>query len=106
MSGPATPSPGPPRPPPASFRPQFTLFLLYFFVFFLFFALLLALPDLLEGVRTLPPATSVEQERAAGARIAQEAVQGKLFWAFLAASVALGIGAWTRVLPGLKRPRV
>ena len=79
--------------------------LIYFFVLFLFFALLLAVPDLLEGMRTLPPATSIEAERAAGAEIARHAVKGKLFAAFLAAAVALGLGAYTRVLPGIRKRR-
>lgn len=93
-----------PRPSPG-FRPEFTLLLLYFFVFFLFFALLLALPALLEGMRTLPPAASIEEERAAGAAIAQRAVKGKLFAAFFATVVALGLGAYTRVLPGIRKRR-
>ncbi len=97
----------PPRLPRSSpgFRPEFTLLLVYFFVFFLFFALLLALPDLLEGMRTLPRATSIEAERAAGAAIAKQAVKGKLFFAFLATVVALGLGAYTRVLPGIRKRR-
>jgi ABC-type Na+ efflux pump permease subunit len=91
--------------PAPGFRPEFTLLLLYFFMLFLFFALLLALPDLLEGMRTLPPAASIEEERAAGAAIAQQAVKGKLFAAFLATVVALGLGAYTRVLPGIRKRR-
>jgi ABC-type sulfate transport system permease component len=87
------------------FRPEFTLLLLYFFVFFLFFALLLALPALLEGMRTLPQAASIEEERAAGAEIARHAVKGKLLAAFLATAVAVALGAYTRVLPGIKRRR-
>jgi hypothetical protein len=80
--------------------------LLYFFLFFVFFALLLALPDLLEALRTTPPATTIEEERAAGARIARAALEGKLPWALLAAIAGLAAGAWAQVLPGLKRPRV
>jgi len=79
--------------------------LVYFFVFFLFFALLLAMPDLLAGMRALPPATTIEAERAAGAEIARHAVKGKLFLAFLATVVALGLGAYTRVLPGIRKRR-
>jgi hypothetical protein len=85
-------------------RPEFTLLMLYFFAFFIFFALLLALPDLLEGLRALPAAASIEADRAAGAEIAQRAVQGKLRWAFIAATVATGIGSYARILPGIKRP--
>jgi hypothetical protein len=99
----------PPRTPhrPAAapaFRPAFTLLMLYFFAFFVFFAVLLALPDLLEGMRTIPPAASLEEERAAGAEIAQRAVQGKLVYALLASIVAAGIGSYARILPGIKRP--
>jgi hypothetical protein len=93
------------RAPPPQFRPEFTLMLLYFFAFFVFFALLLALPDLLAGMRTLAPATTIEAERAAGAAIARHALQGKLTYAVVASVVALGLGAYTRVLPGLKRLR-
>lgn len=78
--------------------------MLYFFVFFVFFAVLLALPALLEGMRTLPPATTLEAERAAGAEIAKRAVQGKLLYALVASFVAVGIGSYARILPGVKRP--
>jgi len=101
----------PARPPPrrsrtdSGFRPEFTLYLVYFFAFFLFFALLLVLPALLEGLRTMPPATTIEQERAAGAEIARTAIAGRLPWALLASLVALGIGGYAGALPGLRRPR-
>lgn len=99
----------PPRTPRRSapapaFRPAFTLLMLYFFVFFVFFAVLLALPALLEGMRTLPPATTLDAERAAGAEIAKRAVQGKLLYALIASFVAVGIGSYARILPGVKRP--
>ena len=77
--------------------------LIYFFALFVFFALLLALPYLLAGMRTLPPDASIEEQRAAGAAIAQRAVAGKLSFAFIASLVALGLGAYTRMLPGIKR---
>jgi hypothetical protein len=91
--------------PAPVFRPAFTLLMLYFFAFFVFFAVLLALPALLEGMRTIPPATTLEAERAAGAEIAKRAVQGKLLYALLAAIVATGIGSYGRILPGVKRPQ-
>ena len=81
--------------PGLGFRPEFTLMLVYFFVLFLFFALLLA----------LPAGASIDEERAAGAEIAKHAVQGKLGFAFLATLVALGLGAYTRVLPGIRKRR-
>jgi hypothetical protein len=80
--------------------------MIYFFVFFVFFALVLAFPDLIAAMRDLPPATTIEAERAAGAQVARTALEGKLGWALLAALTALAIGGWTQVLPGLKRPRV
>jgi hypothetical protein len=87
------------------FRPEFTLYLFYFFAFFVFFALLLALPALLEGMRTLPQAATLEEERAAGAEIARRAVAGRLPLAVIAALVALAVGGYGRMLPGLRRRR-
>jgi hypothetical protein len=104
MSDPSRPLRRRPRPRPP-FRPEFTLLLLYFFAFFVFFALLLALPALLDGLHTLPPAPTLAEERAAGARIAQQAVADRLGWAFGAAVLALGAATWARVLPGLRRLR-
>lgn len=89
--------------PGTSFRPEFTLYLFYFFALFLFFALLLALPALIDGMRALPQAPTIEQDRAMAAEIARRAVAGRLLWAVIAALVALGIGGYARVLPGLKR---
>jgi hypothetical protein len=92
------------RPRPGtSFRPEFTLYLFYFFAFFVLFALLLALPDLIAGLRALPPAASLEEERAAGAEIAHHAVAGRLPLAVIAALLALAVGGYGRVLPGLRR---
>jgi hypothetical protein len=101
--------PRPPRPRSGStgtgFRPEFTLYLFYFFAFFVFFALLLALPDLLEGMRTLPQAATIEEERAAGAQIARRALAGRLPLAVVAALVALGVGGYVGALPGLRGGR-
>jgi hypothetical protein len=94
-----------PSAPAPAFRPAFTLLMLYFFAFFVFFAVLLALPALLDGMQALPPAKTLEQERAAGAEIAKHAVEGKLFFALIASFVATGIGSYARILPGVKRPR-
>jgi hypothetical protein len=86
-------------------RPEFTLYILYFFAFFLFFALLLALPALLDAMSTLPPTATIEEEREAGARIAKQAVAGRLSWAFVAAVVTMGLAGYTKVLPGLRSGR-
>jgi hypothetical protein len=90
-----------------TFRPEFTLFVLYLFAFFVFFALLLALPDLIEGARALPPDPGPlrEEERARAAQIARDALRGRLGYAFAAAVVALALGARARVLPGLRKRR-
>ena len=95
-----------PRRPPVAFRPRFTLLVLYFAAFFVFFCFLLALPDLLAAARALPagegPLTDAERE--AGARVAAEALRGKLPLALLATATALGLGVWSRALPGVRRP--
>jgi hypothetical protein len=94
-----------PRPSPVAFRPQFTLLVIYFFVFFVFFCFVLALPDLVAGARALPPSSGplTDAEREAGARIAAEALRGKLPLALAGTVAALALGAWTRALPGLRR---
>lgn len=80
---------------------------LYFFAFFLFFCLVLALPALLEGFRSLPPGAGAitDQERELAAEIAQDALRGRLPYALLATVAALGLGLWTRALPGFRQPR-
>ena len=87
------------------FRPRFTLTLLYLAFFFFLFGILLALPDLLEGARGLGPGpedlTPEELERARD--IARDALQGgRLMVALALATVATGLGAYARVLPGLR----
>jgi len=107
MEGPPRPPPRRPRPAPATFRPAFTLLLLYFFGVFLAFSLLLALPALLDALRTLPPGEGplTDAERAVAADAAREALRGRVPYAVIATVVVLGIGVWTRALPGLRGPR-
>ena len=101
----------PPKLPPrrnvprAEFRPEFTLYLVYFFVFFMLFALMLALPALLEAQRALPPTMSEQEAMDAMKQAARGAVAGRLLWAVIAALVALGIGGYANVLPGLRKRR-
>jgi hypothetical protein len=78
---------------------------LYFLAFFVFFCFVLALPDLVEGARALPPGSGplTDAEREQGARIAAEALRGKLPLALAATIAALALGIWTRALPGLRR---
>lgn len=96
----------PPRPRSGpSFRPEFTLMLVYFFVFFLFFAFVLTVPAQIEAMRTLPATLTDEEKTQALAQVAKQAVTGRLWLALLATIVTLGVGAYTRMLPGLKRRR-
>jgi hypothetical protein len=107
MEGPSRPPLRRPRPAPASFRPEFTLLLLYFFGLFLAFALLLALPALLEALGTLPPGEGplTPEERALAADTARRALRGRVPIAVVASVVVLGLGVWTRALPGFRHRR-
>ncbi len=89
------------------FRPQFTLVALYFFGFFLCFCLVLVLPALLEGLRSLPPSEGplTEPERELAAELARDALRGRIPLALLATVAVLALGLWKRLLPGL-RPRL
>jgi hypothetical protein len=87
------------------FRPRFTLTLLYLAFFFFLFGILLALPELLEGARDLEPGpeelTPEELDRAR--ETAREALRGgRLLVALALAVIATGLGAFARVLPGLR----
>ncbi len=83
------------------FQPRFTLMLLYLALFFFLFAFLLILPDLLDVLASMPPGP--DQERAA-TEVARRAMAGKTIPVFLMALAAAGVGAYYRVLPGM-RPR-
>jgi hypothetical protein len=100
-------SPVPPRRRPVSFRPRFTLMILYFALFFMGFALLLVLPDLIEGARALPPGSEElapdELERAR--EIAREGLRGKLPYAFVLAVLTVGVLIWYQRLPGYREQR-
>ena len=89
----------------ATLRPRFTLLLFYVAGLFLLYALLFALPDLLAGLRELPPGTGPvppeELERAA--QIAQHALGGgRVLIALLAALATAGLGIWRNALPGVR----
>jgi hypothetical protein len=78
--------------------------LLYVVGFFVLFSLILALPDLVEGVRQLPPGPGElsDEELAQASEITKQALSGGKVFAALAASViAVGLGAYREVLPGL-----
>ncbi len=106
------PKPTPPPPPyprrrAEPFRPRFTLSLLYLVGFFILFALLLAIPQLVQGLSELGPGpeqlSDAELERAQ--EIARRALGGGRLLAALAASViAVGLGSFRGLLPGLRLP--
>lgn len=87
------------------FRPRFTLTLVYVAFFFVLFGLIFALPDLLEGVRDLGPGPRelTPEELDQAREIARHALRGgRLLVALALAVIATGLGAYARVLPGLK----
>jgi len=71
-----------------------------------FYALLLAAPALVDAYRALPPASGPEltaEEQALAEEAARRALGGgRIVWAFGAAAVTVGLGAWSRRLPGLR----
>lgn len=87
------------------FRPRFTLTLLYLAFFFVLFAMILALPDLLEGARNLGPGPKelTPEELARARDMTRDALQGgRLLVALALAVIATGLGSYARVLPGLR----
>ncbi len=95
------------RPPspqrPVTFRPRFTLTILYVALFFFAILFAFALPEMLDALRTPPPASPEERELAqqALAERVQEALRGRVPIALAAAVVLTGLGAYTGRLPGL-----
>jgi len=88
-----------------AFRPRFTLTLLYLAFFFVLFAMILALPDLLEGARNLGPGPKelTPEELARARDMTRDALQGgRLLVALALAVIATGLGSYARVLPGLR----
>jgi hypothetical protein len=90
------------RAPRTSFQPRFTLLMLYLFAFFFAFCFALVSPALYEIASSALPGP--EQERLAR-EAAREALRGRLWIAVVGATCALGIGIWTKALPGLRPPR-
>jgi hypothetical protein len=88
----------PPRragPPP--FRPRFTISLVYLVGFFFVFSFLQILPDLIGLLSEMQPGPA--QERAAAA-LARDGVRPLV--SMLLSVAATGLGAYLRVLPGLR----
>jgi hypothetical protein len=74
---------------------------LYLVGFFVLYALLLILPDLLDVLAQVPPGP--EQE-AIAREVAREAAAPRLLPALALALATAGLGAYYRVLPGLRSP--
>jgi ABC-type sulfate transport system permease component len=92
----------PRRRPPQIFQPRFTLSILYVFVFFFLFCLMIVAPALYEVWQAMPPGP--EQE-AAAERAARAAMGSRSYVALFAAVAVTAVGAYARVLPGLRAPR-
>ena len=89
----------PNRSPP--FRPRFTVMLLYLAGFFVLYGLLFAAADLAQVARDATHAPP-EELHARAEEAAQHAMRGKAPLALALALGTLGVGAWFRVLPGLR----
>lgn len=106
------PNPTPPIDPyprrrAEPFRPRFTLSLLYLVGFFVLFALLLAIPQLVQGLSELGPGPEqlTDAELARAEEIGRQALSGgRLLAALAAAVIAVGLGSFRGVLPGLRLP--
>ncbi len=75
--------------------------LVYLFAFFFAYCMLLVALPLIEIYRSLPPGSS-EGDLELAARVAQDAVQPRLWIALAAAVVTTGLGGYAGVLPGLR----
>jgi hypothetical protein len=89
------------RRPAPSFHPRATLGLLYVFFFFFLYCIVLALPDVVEAARSLPP-QPVPDEAQRSAEVWRQSLRGKVPFAFVAAVVTTGLGIYARVLPGVR----
>jgi len=80
--------------------------LLWLVFFYFLFALLLGLPALLEGVRSLPPGgeSASPEDLHRAAVIMRGVLAGKLQICMGAAVVVVGLLSWRGALPGVGRP--
>jgi hypothetical protein len=83
----------------AAFRLRTTLALLYLFAFLLLYCLALAVPTMLEVLRSVPPGPGQE---AVATEAVRRAVGPRLLVAFVAALATTALAARARVLPGLR----
>lgn len=89
----------PPRRRSQPFRPHGTLALMWFGFFFVVYCLALIAPALWPVLRDVAPGP--EQQQLAE-EVAREAIRGRLLLAFLAALATAALGAWLKILPGLR----
>ena len=82
-----------------TFRPRAMIVLLYFAAFFFAIAMLLIIPELLKVLGAMAPGP--EQEEMAK-KVAQATAGPRLPYAFILATFVTALGAYYRVLPGLK----
>ncbi|MBW2229558.1 MAG: hypothetical protein JRG92_03170 [Deltaproteobacteria bacterium] len=87
----------PARRRPPSFKPRGTIGLLYIVVFFFLFSFLQVLPDLIDLLSEMPPGPAQEE---AAKRAAEQQVNVLVSVALAIGATALG--AWLRILPGLR----
>jgi hypothetical protein len=85
----------------SAFSPRFTLMMLYFAALFFAYCFALVSPVLMEIANSGVPGP--EQE-ALAREATREALRGRVWIALVAAAATLGLGIWSRVLPGLRPP--
>jgi len=83
----------------AAFRPSFTLMLLYVAGLSIAFSLLAILPEMLEALAALPPDVDPAE---AGREVARAVAAPRVAGSIAIATIAVGAGAYWRVLPGLR----
>lgn len=86
---------------PVRFQPRFTLTIVYFFGFLVAYGLLMASPEIVEGLRSLPADADPTE---AGRETVRQALRGRMPLAALAALVTVGGLTWLRILPGMGGP--
>lgn len=89
-----------PPTPQAVFKPRFSLSLLYLFAFFILYLALLVLP---EWATRVPIGDPDDVEAVAAAReVARDIARTRVLPALVLAVGTLTLGAWKKVLPGMK----
>jgi hypothetical protein len=97
------PRPLPPLRPRAQygFQPRMAIGVIYVLMFFCLYGLLFVLPDLLDILEHVPAGPA--QQRLAE-EVAHRALGTNVYFAFAAAVATVALGAYYKVLPGMKPP--